>query len=383
MNRLLLFFLCLLSVNYGVAQSDYCTVYTGETTFTNSTFPGTVIVNPQGPIKINATVAAPEEEMKLIKEFIQLQISLSKDPLLEQMSFEDQLIYINRKTKTYKAERLKLEAAREGIALEKKNAKKAQEQLLSNMKKQNEEIQSLVKSNAQKIKNPSLVKELEASAQKAKTIYTSTQACVSNDYEVIPIKDTKTGEIVYGFSLEEIRQDPNYVLIDDYQEGFARVKRNNKFGFYNDAGELVIPFKYDYAESFLGGLALVQNMGDWFLIDQNEETLYTLYMIKSSYGSAQYTTVSEYIYYNEKGTSSNYVRIEKEKIVRFQELKAFNDQGIAQFKQDFLWGIINSQCEILLPPIYKSIRKDAIYKGYYLVRSKSNGYGVLYPMVFE
>jgi tetratricopeptide (TPR) repeat protein len=49
--------------------------------------------------------------------------------------------------------------------------------------------------------------------------------------------------------------------IKSFSEGLSRVrdKRTSKFGFINKKGEMVIPYKYDYAYSFSEGLAAVQN----------------------------------------------------------------------------------------------------------------------------
>ncbi|MBI5538762.1 MAG: TonB family protein [Bacteroidia bacterium] len=43
-----------------------------------------------------------------------------------------------------------------------------------------------------------------------------------------------------------------------YSEGLACVSINKKYGFINNKGEVVIDYKYDYAESFLGGKAIVR-----------------------------------------------------------------------------------------------------------------------------
>lgn len=42
-----------------------------------------------------------------------------------------------------------------------------------------------------------------------------------------------------------------------FSEGLAAVKKNDKFGFINTQGELVIPCQYQYAGSFKEGLACV------------------------------------------------------------------------------------------------------------------------------
>lgn len=47
---------------------------------------------------------------------------------------------------------------------------------------------------------------------------------------------------------------------DDYREGLARFIQNDKIGFFNEAGEIIIPAEFDFAQPFKRGKARV-NMG--------------------------------------------------------------------------------------------------------------------------
>ena len=49
-----------------------------------------------------------------------------------------------------------------------------------------------------------------------------------------------------------------YDCLDEYSEGLARVCNDYDWGFIDKSGTLVIPFKYDEAESFSGGMAKVK-----------------------------------------------------------------------------------------------------------------------------
>ena len=53
-----------------------------------------------------------------------------------------------------------------------------------------------------------------------------------------------------------------------FYEGMLRVEKNKKYGFVNKAKELVIPIKYDAANSFSEGLALVELRNKRFYIDK-------------------------------------------------------------------------------------------------------------------
>ena len=48
----------------------------------------------------------------------------------------------------------------------------------------------------------------------------------------------------------------------------AAVKRDGKYGFIDESGKEVVPFEYDLAADFSGGLALVKRNGKWGRIDK-------------------------------------------------------------------------------------------------------------------
>lgn len=71
-----------------------------------------------------------------------------------------------------------------------------------------------------------------------------------------------------------------------FSEGLAAVKKNDKFGFINTQGELVIPCQYQYAGSFKEGLACVvkdEEDNNISFIDAKGEMLHTKYPFDSYY----------------------------------------------------------------------------------------------------
>lgn len=71
-----------------------------------------------------------------------------------------------------------------------------------------------------------------------------------------------------------------------FSEGLAAVKNNDKFGFINTKGELVIPCQYQYAGQFKEGLACVvenEENNNISFIDAKGEMLHTKYPFNSWY----------------------------------------------------------------------------------------------------
>lgn len=51
------------------------------------------------------------------------------------------------------------------------------------------------------------------------------------------------------------------------------VKKNNNFGYINRQGLMKIDYKYDYASTFSGNIAVVKKNRKWFIIDTNENVI--------------------------------------------------------------------------------------------------------------
>ncbi len=76
---------------------------------------------------------------------------------------------------------------------------------------------------------------------------------------------------------------PDSIKAVDDSETLDRVRIGDKWGFADSTGKMVIDPIFDYAQSFLKGLAMVQNEGSWRYIDKNGQ------YIKDTGGSGRNT----------------------------------------------------------------------------------------------
>ena len=60
-----------------------------------------------------------------------------------------------------------------------------------------------------------------------------------------------------------------YEYIDDFKNGYSRVKKNNKWGFLNKRIKQAIPLEYDEVSTFSNGIAVVKKNGGSYFIDEN------------------------------------------------------------------------------------------------------------------
>lgn len=95
----------------------------------------------------------------------------------------------------------------------------------------------------------------------------NTVACLNNKSGIalIQSKDLE-GKDILAFPLEKLRSNVRYGLVENYKQGFARIKKDGVFGFINLCGEEIIACQFEKAENFNEGKALVKRVG-WLFID--------------------------------------------------------------------------------------------------------------------
>lgn len=73
----------------------------------------------------------------------------------------------------------------------------------------------------------------------------------------------------YGFINQsgDVVIDPQYLEVNEFNEGFAGVRIDGRYGFINSKGELALPAIYDYVGRFQQGIADVYLHGEVYFID--------------------------------------------------------------------------------------------------------------------
>lgn len=72
----------------------------------------------------------------------------------------------------------------------------------------------------------------------------------------------------------ELAISPQFERVSTFHEGLAPVKKNGKWGYVNEAGEMTVACRYDYAYSFENGLAVVITAGEKSAVSSATEFYY-------------------------------------------------------------------------------------------------------------
>lgn len=83
----------------------------------------------------------------------------------------------------------------------------------------------------------------------------------------------------------EIKKMDNYRITNDFDEvfyvdniygfknGLSVVKKNEKYGFINEKGNLICDIKYENVHNFINGMAEVKENGKWGFINKEGEPI--------------------------------------------------------------------------------------------------------------
>jgi hypothetical protein len=104
----------------------------------------------------------------------------------------------------------------------------------------------------------------------AKNILVSAKCLESQaNNSFVEAKD-QDGNYLISFPVDSLRRSTRFGTVDNYREGFARVRKDQVFGYLNLCGEEDITSQYAKAEPFNGGRALVKRV-EWYFIDAKGE----------------------------------------------------------------------------------------------------------------
>ncbi len=265
--KYLFFFSSFLSITSLLGQAD-CTVQISGGSFQDGTFIGNETVT------INNEYTFPVEDLKKILAEIEDFEKIREDAVLAKAEAEERIIAAQKAEEN-------TESIKKELAKERKRLDINTQNLAKNKQDFKNEIDELIKAfeariiqkeqaiNSSNTTDADLQEKIEALEEEAKALIASTK-CMANDHEVYAVIDEE-GKTTYGFSIQDLKSDPNYLIIEEPVNGISLVKKFNVYGFMNTKGEVLIEFQYDFAFSFIEGKALVRKHNVWQIIDEQGE----------------------------------------------------------------------------------------------------------------
>lgn len=155
----------------------------------------------------------------------------------------------------------------------------------------------------------------------------------------------KNDKLGYCDSTGKIMIEPQFMEAEDFNEGYALVQKNDLYGYINKAGKIKIDFQYSEAGTFNNHVAVVQKDKLYYLIDYNNKPLSNKYDEISDFTEGMAIVKKNNLYgaINQNG----------EEIVKpvFENLGDYTE-GLAAFYKNGMYGFIDKQGFIVIEPIY-------------------------------
>ena len=160
----------------------------------------------------------------------------------------------------------------------------------------------------------------------------------------------------------------NFSFIGNFSEGLALIIVNNKYGFINKSGEVVIPIKFNSVRNFSEGLALIRVNNKWGFINKSGKIIIPTkfdYVYGFSDGLARVMVNNKWDFINKSG-----------KVVihtKFDYVDNFSE-GLACVHVNNKYGFINKSGKVVIPIEFDSV--DNFSKGLARV-NVNNKYGFI------
>jgi hypothetical protein len=178
-----------------------------------------------------------------------------------------------------------------------------------------------------------------------------------NDGSFIPQRDVSGTEIVAS-SLDAFRLNARYGLVDNYSEGFARIKKDQVFGFLNYCGDEAIQCQYEKAERFNNGKALVKKV-QWHFLEASGKLSEPLKDIQNATTLKNGVSIAEFNDAKFALIQNDYDATSKTISDKYDEILPFVGFQIFKIRSGSKWGLMNIHGQVKFSPNFENIGEVA------------------------
>lgn len=163
----------------------------------------------------------------------------------------------------------------------------------------------------------------------------------------------KDGQLIIPFEFDAIETGEGGDILDfnDFSEGLAAVSKNDKYGFIDTKGKVVIEPKYEWASSFSDGLAIVSVEGLYGAIDKQGKTVIpfeyeSLGDFQEGFATAARPPKDPEDYESKYGL----INKKNEVVIPFMYESMGNlSESLIAVKKDGKWGYVDTKNKAIIP----------------------------------
>ncbi len=198
--------------------------------------------------------------------------------------------------------------------------------------------------------------------------------CLQSDDQKTVLVNTRDmdGNVVMAFELDAIRNSSRYGLVENYREGFARIRKDQVFGYLNLCGDEAIICQYERAEPFNSGRAAVKRV-DWYFVDGEGNESDALENITDVKALKQGISLARLVNGKQALIDNNFDVSKVSLSQLYDGIDSFYRKDVFKVRNNKKMGLIGLNGKTIFDAIYDNIEPTNISGIYRIFQNKSIG----------
>lgn len=163
----------------------------------------------------------------------------------------------------------------------------------------------------------------------------------------------KDGQLIIPFEFDAIvaGEGGESLEFNDFSEGLAAISKNDKYGFIDTKGKVVIEPKYEWASSFSNGLAIVSAEGLYGAIDKQGKTVIPFeYQALANFHDGFATAARPPKDPEDYESKYGLINKQNEVVIPFMYESMGNlSESLIAVKKDGKWGYVDTKNKAIIP----------------------------------
>jgi WG containing repeat len=181
------------------------------------------------------------------------------------------------------------------------------------------------------------------------------------------------GREIVAYNLGELKGNARYGFVEAFREGYARIKKDQVFGFLNYCGDETITCQYEMAQPFNNGRALVKKV-DWYFVDANNKESDVLPNVVDAMALKYGVSIARFKD-NKFAMIDNRYDVTKAPISeKYDEIMQLKGTDVYKVKIGSRMGLINLRGEVKLDVNYDNIEPTNLGYIYKITKNGKIGY---------
>ncbi len=198
--------------------------------------------------------------------------------------------------------------------------------------------------------------------------------CLESDAQANTFVRTRDmdGNALMAFELDAIRNSSRYGLVENFKEGFARIRKDQVYGYLNLCGDEVITCQYERAEPFNSGQALVKRV-DWFFVGNDGNESEALENVAEAKALKQGISLVRMTNGKQALIDNNYANSKVSISQLYDAIDSFYKKDVFRVRNGKKMGLIGLNGKTIFDAIYDNIEPTNVVGVYRIFQNKGVG----------